>query len=92
MIVCSGKKNKGRIGRNNDGIQDIERLTNEKCTSTNKRFHASGGVCPQEVLWKIGNFPPARTFVEPPLLSASGRQRRRTPTMKYEKKIIKILI
>ena len=46
----------------------------------NERFHASGGVCPQTVLWKFGNVSPARTFVNPRLreaattLGASGRQ------------------
>ena len=32
----------------------------------NERFHASGGVCPQTVLWGFGSLSPARTFVDPP--------------------------
>ena len=38
----------------------------EKTPAVNERFHASGGVCPQTVLWKFGSLSPARTFVEPP--------------------------
>ena len=34
--------------------------------AANERFHASGGVCPQTVLWEFGSLSPARTFVEPP--------------------------
>jgi hypothetical protein len=52
-----------------------------KWAASNERFHASGGVCPQTVLWEFGSVSPARTFVNPRLreaattLSASGRQR-----------------
>ena len=35
-------------------------------TAYNERFHASGGVCPQTVLWEFGSLSPAGTFVEPP--------------------------
>jgi hypothetical protein len=38
----------------------------EKARTANKRFHASGGVCPQTVLWEFGSAPPAQTFVIPP--------------------------
>ena len=37
-----------------------------KCRTPNERFHASGGVCPQTVLWEFGSLSPARTFVNPP--------------------------
>ena len=37
----------------------------------NERFHASGGVCPQTVLWEFGSFSPARTFVNPRLREAA---------------------
>jgi len=37
-----------------------------KKPAANERFHASGGVCPQTVLWEFGSLSPARTFVEPP--------------------------
>ena len=33
-----------------------------------ERFHASGGVCPQTVLWEFGSLSPALTFVTPPPL------------------------
>jgi|GEM_PF-2018317 len=55
-----------------------------KKPAANERFHASGGVCPQTVLWEFGSVSPARTFVNPRLreaaipLSASGGQRVRT--------------
>ena len=43
---------------------------NEQDTSKkpahNERFHASGGVRPQTVLWEFGSVSPARTFVNPP--------------------------
>ena len=38
----------------------------QKTPAANERFHASGGVCPQTVLWELGSLSPARTFVEPP--------------------------
>jgi hypothetical protein len=38
----------------------------KKKTADNKRFHASGGVCPQKHLWEFGSLSPARTFVKPP--------------------------
>ena len=47
----------------------IETKTDKKDTkgrSPNERFHASGGVCTQTVLWEFGSLSPARTFVEPP--------------------------
>jgi len=34
--------------------------------AANERFHASGGVFPQTVLWGFGSLLPARTFVYPP--------------------------
>jgi len=34
--------------------------------SPNERFHASGGVFPQTILWGFGSLSPARAFVEPP--------------------------
>jgi hypothetical protein len=37
-----------------------------ECTASNEWFHASGGVCPQTVLWEFGSVSPARTFVSPP--------------------------
>ena len=37
-----------------------------KCPAANERFHASGGVFPQTVLWEFENLSPARTFVKPP--------------------------
>jgi len=37
-----------------------------EATAANERFHASGGVCPQTVLWEFGSLSPAGTFVEPP--------------------------
>jgi len=42
-----------------------------KCRTPNERFHASGGVCPQTVLWEFGSVPPARTFVPPRLREAA---------------------
>ena len=44
---------------------NFENTTN-KTPAGNERFHASGGVCPQKVLWGFGSSSPARTFVEPP--------------------------
>ena len=38
----------------------------------NGRFHASGGVSPQTVLWKFASASPARTFVNPRLRQAAG--------------------
>jgi len=38
----------------------------KKTPAHNERFHASGGVFPQTVLWEFGSLSPARTFVEPP--------------------------
>ena len=32
----------------------------------NERFHASGGVFPQTILWEFGSLSPVRAFVEPP--------------------------
>ena len=40
-------------------------------TTDNERFHASGGVCPQTVLWEFGSLSPARTFVPPRLREAA---------------------
>jgi hypothetical protein len=37
-----------------------------KSAAANERFHASGGVSPQTVLWEFGSVSPARTFVKPP--------------------------
>jgi len=37
-----------------------------KMPALNERFHASGGVFPQIVLWEFESLSPARTFVEPP--------------------------
>ena len=37
-----------------------------RAAADNERFHASGGVCPQTVLWEFGSLSPARTFVKPP--------------------------
>jgi hypothetical protein len=37
----------------------------------NERFHASGGVRPQTVLWEFGSLSPARTFVNPRLREAA---------------------
>jgi hypothetical protein len=37
-----------------------------------RRFGASGGVFPQEVLWECGSLSPARTFVNPRLRQAAG--------------------
>jgi len=37
-----------------------------KSPADNERFHASGGVLPQTVLWEFGSVSPARTFVKPP--------------------------
>jgi hypothetical protein len=34
--------------------------------ASNERFHASGGVFPQTVLWEFGSLSPAGTFVYPP--------------------------
>jgi hypothetical protein len=42
-----------------------------KCTAANERFHASGGVFPQTVLWDFGSASPARTFVKPRLREAA---------------------
>jgi hypothetical protein len=59
----------------------INRKIIEKCTAANERFHASGGVCPQTVLWEFGSTLPAGTAVNPRLreaattLGASGGQR-----------------
>ena len=44
----------------------FDRKKGLECTATNERFHASGGVCPQTVLWEFGNLSPARTFVKSP--------------------------
>jgi len=38
----------------------------------NGRFHASGGVSPQEHLCKLASTPPARNFVNPRLREAAG--------------------
>jgi len=38
----------------------------KKWAAANERFHASGGVCPQTVLWEFGSLSPARNFVKPP--------------------------
>ena len=38
----------------------------QQTPAANERFHASGGVCPQTVLWGFGSLSPARTFVKPP--------------------------
>jgi len=35
-----------------------------KTPAVNERSHASGGVCPQTVLWEFGSLSPAQTFVE----------------------------
>jgi hypothetical protein len=40
--------------------------TNEKTPADNERFHASGGVFPQTILWEFGSLSPARAFVKPP--------------------------
>ena len=47
------------------------RLKIRKSTAANERFHASGGVCPQTVLWVFGSLSPARTFVPPRLHKAA---------------------
>ena len=44
----------------------INEINHAKSAAYNERFHASGGVCPQTVLWGFGSLSPARTFVEPP--------------------------
>ena len=44
----------------------LDRKKGLKCTATNERFHASGGVCPQKQLCEFGSASPARTFVKPP--------------------------
>jgi len=41
-------------------------VESKKCPAANERFHASGGVFPQTVLWEFGSLSPARTFVKPP--------------------------
>jgi len=43
-----------------------------KKTAYNELFHASGGVCPQTVLWEFGSLSPARTFVNPRLREAAA--------------------
>jgi hypothetical protein len=43
----------------------------KKRPAVNERFHASGGVCPQAVLWEFGSLSPARTFVNPRLRQAA---------------------
>jgi len=42
-----------------DKIDDNE----QKTPAVNERFHASGGVFPQTVLWVFGSLSPAQTFV-----------------------------
>jgi hypothetical protein len=37
-----------------------------KTPAPNERFHASGGVCPQTVLWEFGSVSPSGNFVLPP--------------------------
>ena len=46
--------------------QSTKKEMNRGKTAANERFHASGGVFPQTVLWEFGSLSPARTFVEPP--------------------------
>ena len=52
-----------------------------KKTTANERFHASGGLHPQTVLWEFGSAPPVQAFVSPrprkaaTTLSASVGQR-----------------
>ena len=42
----------------------MHNIKNDKeSTAYNERFHASGGVCPQTVLWGFGSLSPAQTFV-----------------------------
>ena len=76
-----------------------------KSTAHNGRFHASGGVCPQEHLCKFASASLARTFVPPRLREAAGtlgamvgQSQRKTlniveiltkKSMYYEKKLFK---
>ena len=58
------------IERAKNGIQkytaEMKDSSTWDATAANERFHASGGVCPQTVLWEFGSLSPARTFVKPP--------------------------
>ena len=45
---------------------------NIKSPAGNGRFHASGGVTPQTVLYEFASVSPARTFVNPRLREAAG--------------------
>jgi hypothetical protein len=49
----------------------MKRIIDKKMPADNERFHASGGVCPQTVLWEFGSVSPARTFVPPRLHKAA---------------------
>jgi hypothetical protein len=50
---------KYNIGELNDNLLKMT----DKSAAANERFHASGGVCPQTILWEFGSLSPAGTFV-----------------------------
>jgi len=71
------------------------RKERDKTPAHNERFHASGGVCPQTVLWEFGSVShPPEPLWNPRLreaattLSASGGQRSGTPKRKSRKKMV----
>jgi hypothetical protein len=39
-------------------------MTGERSTASNGRFHASGAVTPQTILWKFARYYPAASLVE----------------------------
>jgi len=47
-------------------MENEEKEIKIKTPADNERLHASGGVCPQTVLWEFGSLSPARAFVNPP--------------------------
>ena len=69
-------------------MNDKTKRNGWRTTAYNERFHASGGVCPQTVLWEFGSLSPARTFVNPRLreaataLGASGARQQRKRGLK----------
>ena len=53
----------------------------------NERFHASGGVCPQIVLWEFASESPALTIVNrPPAVKPLGRYRQASGQYRANKK------
>ena len=59
-------------------------------TSANERFHASGGVFPQTVLWEFGSVSPARTFVSRRCAKPLGRYVQATDSVQADNEAEKL--